>query len=614
MVHLHLHTHIGSILDGIGKPSLYADLAKQYGHPAVGITDHGRMGGILEFQKQMKKQDIRPLLGVEMYVSDNLISVNELGKRVRTKNSHLILYAGNDIGYKNLLNINWLSMQDDHFYYSPRVVQEEIFKHSEGLIVGSACMGSKIGRLFFDGRFEEAEQQFKTYLDVFKDNFYAEIQINEIEEQKKYNELIIKLANKHGVPLVLTGDVHYAYREDHTLQTISIMVARKQTVNNMGDDNFFDIEAKNLFFMDTEDFHVLNNKFDYNYKKEFVDECLKNTEFIADKINYRIPERTKFYIPSFDDKEEKLQKKIKDGFKKKFPNGKIPKVYLERIKKEYEVIKNANLIDYFLIVEDYHNYAKNVLNDFCAIGRGSGVGSLLLYLLDVTSLDPIEHNLMFERFLTPIRAKKDYPDIDSDFSRDIKPKIQDYLVEKYGKERVLHIATYTTYGVKSAAKDLLRVYNVNYQQSNEFTKYLDEDLTWQQNIDKMKIENPKLYSFYNENKNILSLTPRMDGLVRSMGVHAGGLVIMSEDVKNVVPVDRVCGEVTTAFQESGSNTELDEIGVIKFDLLGVKTLGVISNSINSIIPEGKFLVTFDDGTQEILSEEEIKRYDRIQEN
>ena len=578
MTHLHLHTHLGSILDGIGKPEEYALLAKQYNHKACAITDHGRVGGILEFQKQMKKQNIKPILGVELYLSDNLYELDSLGKRIRTKNNHLILLAQNEKGYKNLLKLNFLSMQDDHFYYSPRVLWEEVKKYNEGLILGTACIGSKEGRLLLNKEnIEEnlylAEQLFKEKSEIFDNRMFAEIQINELDIQKQYNEFIINLASKYNVPICLTGDVHYSKKIDSEIQTLSIMISRKQTISDMDSDKFFDIEAKNLFYQSEQDFNNLNKEFNYNYSEEFINQCLNNTDKIADSINYEIPKRTKMYIPVFEDNETIFQNKIKKALNDKFGN-KIPKQYSERIQKEYKVIKEANLIDYFLIVDDYHEYSRK-LKDFSCIGRGSAGGSLILYLLGVCALNPLEHDLIFERFLTPQRAKKDYPDIDSDFSKEVKPLIEEYLVNKYTTNRVLHVATYNTLGIKSAAKDLCRIYKIDYTKSNEFTTELNPDISWEENIDYLKSNKPNLYKFYLDNKKTLDITPRLNGLVRNMGVHAGGIVILSDDVNNIIPVDRVSGVVTTAFQESGSIQELDELGVIKFDILGVKTLGSI---------------------------------------
>ncbi len=606
MVHLHLHTHIGSILDGIGKPSEYAELAKKYNHFACGITDHGRMGGILTFQKEMIKQDIKPLLGVEMYISDNLFSTNDdTGKRTRTKNSHIILYAGSELGYKNLLKLNWLSMQDDHFYYMPRIIHEELKLYSNDIIVGTACIGSKIGRLLFDNKEDLAENIFKEYLDIFKDRLYAEIQLNELEIQKTYNDFIIKISNKYGVPLCITGDVHYAKKEDVELQTLSIMINRKQTIDDMGKEDFFDIEAKNLYYTNEDDIFLFNKNFKYNYKEDFIKECLNNTDYIANKINYTIPGRTKFYVPSFENKEQLFQEKIKNGIKKRFSNNGFNEEYKSRLKKEYEIIKEANLIDYFLIVEDYHDYAINKLNDFAGIGRGSAAGSLISYLLGITTLDPLKHDLIFERFLTKERAKKDFPDIDSDFSQEVKPKIEEYLINKYGSNRVFHICTYTVLGLKSAAKDLCRVYKIDYTKSNEFTKELDNDKSWQENLDILKVEKPHIYKFYLENKKVLDLTPRFDGLTRNMGVHAGGIIILSENIDEIIPVDRVSGVIVSAFQESGSNTELDSVGIVKLDILGIKTLGVINEAINLIIPVGKVLIEYEDGTKELLDEHKL---------
>lgn len=404
---LHIHTQF-SLLDGISTSEQYAKKASENNHNSLAITDHGKMTGVYNHQKACDNYGIKPIFGVEMYLSDQLEIFNQKGKRERSKNNHIILLAKNEIGYKNLLYLNYISMKDErHFYYTNRISKEELFENSEGIIVGTACMGSKWGRLLAQGKEKEAEDLYKEFLGHFGDNFFTEVQLNElnyeneklIEGQKSVNDFLINQANKNGVPVVLTGDVHYAEKGQDLLQTISIAIRNKDTIDNIT----FDIESKNLYYHNEDDYKDFNKEFGYNYKQEEIETWINNTQIIADKCNYRIPERKRMYIPSItDNDDEELIKTAKENLRKKFNNS-VPKEYEKRLNHELEIFLRKGFSNYILLLKDMVDFILEN-NYLIAPGRGSGASSLVLYLLGITRIDPIEYGLLFERFLSDFRS------------------------------------------------------------------------------------------------------------------------------------------------------------------------------------------------------------------
>lgn len=386
MTQLHLHACIGSRLDGIGESSDYAQKAKLYGHKNLGITDHGRMSGILEHQKQCIKNNIKPLLGIEMYLNNKL----EHDDKVRTKNNHICLYAMNKIGYKNLLYLNYLSMQDDHYYYTNRITPKELLDNNEGIMVGTACLANP---------FVENDILFEKFCKVFANRFYVEVQLNELEEQHVVNDKMILLANKYGVPIVITGDVHYVEKEHHKLQTLSIAIRDKTTINKIK----FELESKTLFYHSREDYLEFNKQ--YNYSN--IEEWISNSDFIADKINFIIPEKIKTYLPKISNNDDSLLiEKAKIGLGDKIHIEE----YRNRLKEELEILMRKGFSSYLLIFEDIFRYVKenNLLR---GPGRGSSAGSLVLYSLGITTIDPIEHDLLFSRFMSDKRT----PDVVYDY-------------------------------------------------------------------------------------------------------------------------------------------------------------------------------------------------------
>ena len=406
-VHLHLHTMKGSFLDGVSSSSDYAKKAVEYGHPAIAVTEHGRLASWLDHQKACEAEEIKPILGVEMYMVNNLVELNG-EKRIRGETYHLILLATNEQGYKNILKLNYLSNKDtDHYYYNPRITFDELFEHNEGIMVGTACIASKWGKLLRQGREQEAKDLFLKFKEIFGDRFYAEVQLNELTEemenlqfgQKSLNDWIIKTAKENDVPVVLTGDVHYVDPGMDVVQTIGIAIRNKETIDNLS----FELEGKSLFYARVQDFLRFNKEFGYNYEESDILEWANNSVKISDRCNYKIPDRVRMCIPSqSEDDDSLLVSESIAGLKKKF-GEKPPKKYQERLKEELDVLIEKGFSSYLLLYKDIFDYVESE-KLWGSIGRGSAAGSLVAYCLGITKLDPIKYDLLFSRFLSKSRA------------------------------------------------------------------------------------------------------------------------------------------------------------------------------------------------------------------
>lgn len=372
-VSLHQHS-VYSLYDGLGRPADYVKKAVEYGHQALAITDHGRCGGFIEHRDECLKNGIKPITGVEAYVTDKLITL-EGEKRKRTKNNHVILLAKNKVGYQNLLRLNYLSNFDEsHFYYSPRISFDEMFEHREGLICGTACLASAFSNLIKREKPEQAEELFLKYLEVFKENLYAEIQLNEvttpqegylIRGQITYNNWLIEQATRHGVPIVVSGDVHYTEKEDYKVQELSFNLRSEKEV----DEEFV---CKSLYYHNTDSFLRFNKEFGYNYKEDDLKSWIANSCYIASKIDFVIPERDRMILPRMAfDEEGTLFDKVKEGLNNYF-NGEIPQEYKDRATTEFNLIKKKGIARYFLLLEDICQFA-----DKEEISRGISRGCFL---------------------------------------------------------------------------------------------------------------------------------------------------------------------------------------------------------------------------------------------
>lgn len=412
---LHIHANAGSRLDAVASSEDYAEKAKELGHTHLALTDHGKLSGFYDHQKACDKYDLIPIFGVEMYINDELIILDKKEKRQRIPNNHIILLAENQTGYKNLLKLNYISMNDtDHFYYRNHITFEELFTHSEGLIVGTACMASPFSRLFREGKEEEAEVLYKKFVEKFgKNNFYTELQLNEIineekvpgakEGQKTINNFMEGLADKYGITKVLTGDVHYLNDGDDWLQTVSLGIQDGSTYDNIK----FELEGKHLFYHTVNDYKIFNKKWNYGYSDEYIEELCNNAYEISKRCNARIPERTKMILPTVTENDSKnLIILAREGLAKKLNKEtleEVDKEYRDRLEKELEVLLRKGMASYILILEDIFRATKKE-GLMAGAGRGSGAGSLVLYALEITTIDPLRFGLLFERFLSDSRS------------------------------------------------------------------------------------------------------------------------------------------------------------------------------------------------------------------
>lgn len=417
-VQLHIHTHLGSQLDGVSDPSEYAKLAKKKGHPALAVTDHGKMNAFFKHQQACLAEGIKPIFGVEAYVEfelERFEDKNGKEKRIRNKNLHLIILAKNKIGYKNLLKLNYISMIDEkHFYYKNMVTIEEIFEHKEGLIIGSGCGNSPFNTLFREGKEDQAEALYKRFVNEFGDDFYTELHMSELiredYNQREINKFELRMANKYNRLVVLAGDVHYDLPGKDQIQTLAIAIRNRDTIENLT----FELESKNLYYHDIDDYKKFSKQWQYNYSDEEIEKWCANTVKIADKIDFLIPERNKMHLPSISkDDDSLIVTKAKQGLMDRFNVEKYedcPEKYRERLATEIKVIIKKGMSSYVLVLEDIFRFAdkENIMR---GPSRGSGGGSLLLYALDITTLDPIKYDLIFERFLSEERS----PDVTFDW-------------------------------------------------------------------------------------------------------------------------------------------------------------------------------------------------------
>jgi DNA polymerase-3 subunit alpha len=600
-VHLHCHSD-ASQLDGCMKIEEMCKLAHEYDMPGVAITDHGVMGNSFHLAKECEKYNLNPIIGCEFYLSDKIGQVNESGKRLDRSGTHLIVLAKNKQGYKNICKLNYLSFVDG-YYYRPKISKEWLFQNKKGLIVTTACLAHEVNQLLLANKDDEAYEVIEKYVKEFGDDFYFEIQINELKDQIKVNEKLIKISESFPKnKMILTGDIHYPYKGDCDLQDLLIHINRRTTIETKEEDTFY-IHARNLFLMQKKDFLVHNEKFGYNYSEKNIEKYLNNTLEINDKCNFRF-DTGKLNFPVFDVNtkgENILVDKVLSKFKEYQRNKIIPykgydiKVYAERVQYELDAIVNNGYSDYFLILDDLCEYARNN-NIPKGAARGSSASSLISYLLDITNLDPIRFNLYFERFMGGIK-KQDVrtPDIDIDFDSDRKDELEKYLIEKYGRDKVAHVVTNSTFHIKAILKDLTRVLAKDKKEIDFINKIVPEGVEsiskYFENLKKIIINkdtksytknDKRIFEWINNNSKLIYYADRLNGQLRHYGKHACAVVITPEPIYNYIPVNKVKGELVTGFQESNELKELQQLGLLKIDILGLNNVSIIDNTINLI--------------------------------
>lgn len=566
---VHLHTHTAySLLDGQGTVRKVLDRAKELGMDSMAITDHGNMYGVIEFYEYAKQIGIKPILGCEVYVAarTRFDKVYEMD----SERYHLILLAMNETGYKNLMKIVSFGFIDG-FYYKPRVDMELLQKYNEGIIALSGCMFGVLSRKILAGNYDAAVKSAQEFINIFgRERYFVELQDHGLYDQKRLNAGLIKLARELELGLVCTNDIHYVTRDDAEYQDVLMCVQMGKTVD---DDDRMKMESSELYVKSEEEMRELFS---------YVPEALENTVKIADRCNLEI-EFGKLHLPEFEVPSgltpyEYLRRLCIDGFKMRYPaepldENKDGGVY-KRLCYELDTIKQMGYVDYFLIVRDFIRYAKDN-GIMVGPGRGSAAGSVVSYCLEITNVDPIKYDLIFERFLNPERVSM--PDIDVDFCYERRQEVIDYVNRKYGTDRVCQIITFGTMAARQAIRDVGRALNMSYAAVDEVAKQIPFSL--HMTLDKAMVLNPKLKSMHDQNpdvKKLIDTARELEGLPRHASTHAAGVVITKEPIWNYVPLQKNDDVITTQFPM----TTIERLGLLKMDFLGLRTLTVIRDAVD----------------------------------
>lgn len=697
---INVHCHSSwSLLDGCSSIAGYIKKAKELNHPGLVVTDHGTAAAWFDFHRDVTKAGLKPVLGCEYYFTTNLDNKTPSRKRpLEERDKHQTILVKNAAGYKNACWLNYHSYKEG-FYYKPRINYEMLFEHKEGLIATSGCMVSMFSQLVANDNYKDAERWFKRFVEEFGEDFYGEIQFNELTDKNKYgisqkdiNDFILDMCKKHSVPHLIGGDTHYVEKEDSKLQDIVLNVSSRRDATSIQENTESFIHARHLYYHSSKDYYNFNQSFGYNYdQKTIIDQAFENSLKVLDKVDFKF-DTGKINFPKFthpliknktnieilrDIAEEGLFKKLKERKKRgeKFDSKLLTK-YQDRLNYELEVIEQKQITDYFLIVQDVVNWSKK--NDIQAgIGRGSVGGSLLAYATGITEIDSIKFDLYFERFQNPER--RSLPDIDCDFENGGREKIRKYLEEKYGEECVFGVVTFHTFQAKSALEDAsrglgketafgstLKLEITKLQVDSAFIKEVQKDKALQKEIQKtitdiwggerpLETDNltcfrpyrnehnsdwridleefehniehtkdlplffslithqpdttPTVLEWIDENKDVIKWGQKLLGQVKNLGTHAGGILITPGPIYDYIPVVRGSGEIVTAFKEAdGSSKDLSELGLLKLDILGLKTLNVIGNSIRQIKRDLKKDITND---VTYLDLEDPKLYEQI---
>ncbi len=564
--HLHVHTEY-SLLDGSNKITEYVDRVKSLGMTAAAITDHGVMYGVIDFYRAAKKAGIRPVLGCEVYVAPNSRFDREQ-IRGEDRYYHLVLLAENNTGYANLMKLVSKGFTEG-YYYKPRVDMELLQQYHEGIIALSACLAGEVQRYLARGMYDAARAAACRLQDCFgQGNFFLELQDHGIPEQKQVNQQLMRLHEDTGIDLVATNDVHYTMADDVEPHDVLLCL---QTGKKLSDEDRMRYEGGQYYVKSEEEMRQLF---------AYIPEAIDNTQRIADRcqveIEFGVTKLPKFDVPEGYTSWEYLNHLCLQGLKRHYPAQRIPELK-EKLDYELNVIKNMGYVDYFLIVWDFIHYAREH-GIMVGPGRGSAAGSLVAYTLDITQLDPIRYNLLFERFLNPERVSM--PDIDVDFCYERRQEVIDYVVQKYGKDRVVQIVTFGTLAARGVIRDVGRVMDLPYATCDKIAKMIPMELgiTIKKALE-MNHELRELAATDFQVKRLLELAQRLEGLPRHTSIHAAGVVISQKSVDEYVPLSRGAdGAITTQF----TMTTLEELGLLKMDFLGLRTLTVIQDAVKNV--------------------------------
>ncbi|MCR5186002.1 MAG: DNA polymerase III subunit alpha [Clostridia bacterium] len=574
-VHLHVHSEY-SLLDGMCRIKDLPKRAKELGMKAIALTDHGVMYGAVNFYKECIKEGIKPIIGCEVYVAPNSRLDKVAG--VDDNYSHLILLAKNSTGYQNLIKLVSYGFTEG-YYYKPRIDKELIEKYHEGLICLSACLAGEVNKYILKDDMEGAERVASWYKNIFKDDYYLELQNNGLPTQVMANQKLIMLSRKLGIPLVGTNDAHYLKKEDSYNHEILLCI---QTGKKMTDEDRMRFQTNEFYIKSPEEM------IDYFSN---VPEAIENTVKIAEKCNFNfefgVTKLPNYDVPSnYKTHEEFFRKLTTDGITKRY--GKThSKEIDDRTEYELSVISKMGYVDYYLIVWDYINYAKSV-GIPVGPGRGSGAGSIVAYAIGITDIDPIKYGLLFERFLNPERVSM--PDFDVDFADDRRQEVIDYVGRKYGTDHVAQIITFGTMSAKSVIRDVGRVLDIPYGDVDKIAKMIPFEI--HMTIDKALEQNRELKELYENDatvKRIINIAKGLEGMPRNASTHACGIVITMDPVDSYVPLATNDGNVVAQY----TMTILEELGLLKMDFLGLRTLSVIANCIELVKKNRGIDVVFD---------------------
>ena len=567
-VHLHLHTEY-SLLDGFTRISKLFEKAKALNMDAVAITDHGVMFGVVDFYKEAKKHGIKPIIGCEVYMAPR--SMQDKDGRADRDQGHLVLLVENEVGYKNLIHLVSMGFMEG-FYYKPRIDYEILEQYSEGLICLSACLAGDIQQRLIEDDYEGAKKIALKLWNIFgPERFYLELQDHGIELQKKVNLQLVRLSKDTGIPLVASNDVHYIEKDDHDVHDILLCIQTGKLLEEVDRMRF---PTREFYLKSPEEMARLF---------PFAPEAIANTVKVADRCKFDFDFETlhlpEYHLDESQKASDELRRLCEKGLNERYQE--VNEVLKERLEFELNIINQMGYEDYFLITWDFIKYAKDK-GIIVGPGRGSCGGSLVAYVLHITDVDPIKYDLIFERFLNPERVTM--PDIDIDFEDERRQEVIDYVVEKYGKTHVAQIITFGTMAARAAVRDVGRVVNISYQDTDRIAKAIPFQLGM--TIEKALKMNPKLQEIYDTNdgaRKVIAAAKSVEGMPRHASTHAAGVVISKNPVDHYVPLYVHDNNVSTQF----NMVLLEELGLLKMDFLGLRNLTVIKDALKMIEASGK---------------------------
>jgi DNA polymerase-3 subunit alpha len=569
--HLHVHSHY-SLLDGLAKIDELLDRAKELGMDSLALTDHGVLYGAVEFFIKAKERGIKPIIGCEMYVAPGGLQSKNNTTIDKTRN-HLILLVKNEIGYKNLMKLISIAHLEG-FYYKPRIDHETLRKYSDGLFALSACIEGEVASNIVNGKYDEAKKIAEEYEEIFgQGNFFLEIQDHpDFKNQQIANEGLIKLSKETNIPIVATCDIHYVNKDDATAQDILLCIQTNRKV----------FEKNRMTMMDFD----LSLRAPEEMEKSFkhIPEALENTRIIADQCNFQIKlgetQLPHFEVPEGFDPKSYLRKLSDEGLQKRFGSD-ISSLQTDRMDYELSVIEKTGFASYFLIVQDFVNWAKNQ-GIIVGPGRGSAAGSFISYLIGITNIDPIKYNLLFERFLNPERISM--PDVDMDFADDRRDEVLNYVRKKYGDDHVAQIITFGTMAARAAIRDTGRALGYPYEICDKTAKMIPMFSSIEDAVDQV-VELREACQKDPAIKKLIDSAKKLEGVARHASMHACGVVITKNPVTEYSPLQRIIGKeegTVTQYSSSTKSSYVEKIGLLKMDFLGLKNLTIMQNALRII--------------------------------